>query len=360
MTSIRYSIPTFSAAAILSLSAGRTLLLAALLCIFFQKDASAQCTLNSAGCGGYTVTISIAPLNVVPSATNCQNGYNYNVKFSYSISVSGINTCYNGDIGIQPQIICGNDNNGYYTISVPAPKVGDPATTSTYTGVITTSGNPFRAAADCNSATPASLNCNSLLINAYGPGLSYGAYPCSLAAALPIEISAFSAHCAAGNTVLEWITATENNNDYFTVERSADAIEWVNVGRIEGAGYSARRYNFSDVQTYKGDSYYRLKQTDYDGKYSYSPVVSVRNCQGTSRENDFSIYPNPAAGEFNLQFSGQAEDVRFVEVYNLMGLKILHQENYESSIDLSDKPGGNYIVNLVLNDQVISKKIMLK
>ena len=131
-----------------------------------QYFASAQCTISSSGCGGYTVQVSITPTTIVTSSATCPFGYNYNVTFNYSITVSGSNTCWNGNIGIQPQIFCNSQNNGYYTINVPAPTVGVPST-NTYTGTLTTTTNPYNSNTDCTSATPLSLNCNSTNITIF-------------------------------------------------------------------------------------------------------------------------------------------------------------------------------------------------
>jgi len=98
------------------------------------KDANAQCLVKATGCGEYTVNISFNPIDIVPSTTNCPFGYNYNVQFSYSVTVSGVNTCSNGNIGIQPQITCDRQSNGNFDFSVPAPIVGNPSTSVTYTG----------------------------------------------------------------------------------------------------------------------------------------------------------------------------------------------------------------------------------
>ena len=143
-----------------------------------QYFASAQCTISSSGCGGYTVQVSITPTTIVTSSATCPFGYNYNVTFNYSITVSGSNTCWNGNIGIQPQIFCNSQNNGYYTINVPAPTVGVPST-NTYTGTLTTTTNPYNSNTDCASATPLSLNCNSTNITIYGPGISTTTVSCS-------------------------------------------------------------------------------------------------------------------------------------------------------------------------------------
>jgi hypothetical protein len=111
--------------------------------------------------------------------------------------------------------------------------------------------------------------------------------------ALPIELLSFTATLSNSQrqVELEWATASESNNDYFTVERSADGINWEFVKETEGAGNSVAllTYDEIDEDPIMGVSYYRLKQTDFDGEFSYSPIVSVE----LLAENELTVYPNP-------------------------------------------------------------------
>ena len=94
---------------------------------------------------------------------------------------------------------------------------------------------------------------------------------------LPIELLFFDATPNQRVVDLNWATASELNNDYFTIERSKDGITWEALETISGAGTTNQRseYNSIDALPFAGISYYRLKQTDYDGAYSYSAIKSV-------------------------------------------------------------------------------------
>ncbi|MFP4288832.1 MAG: hypothetical protein ACLFQS_06215 [Bacteroidales bacterium] len=94
---------------------------------------------------------------------------------------------------------------------------------------------------------------------------------------LPIELLYFKAKAVSGQVYLEWGTATEINNDYFTIERSMDGINWEVITFETGAGNSnhTRHYSFTDQFPVDGISYYRLKQTDYDGKFEYFQPAAV-------------------------------------------------------------------------------------
>ncbi len=95
---------------------------------------------------------------------------------------------------------------------------------------------------------------------------------------LPIELISFSAEPKDEDVITEWVTASEINNDYFTVERSINGVNFVPLDNINGAGNSTHvlNYKFIDENPLAGISYYRLKQTDYDGKFTYSHKVAVK------------------------------------------------------------------------------------
>lgn len=103
--------------------------------------------------------------------------------------------------------------------------------------------------------------------------------PCGTCGAfvLPIELSRFNAEIKDKNVQLTWATESEHNNDYFTIERSADAATWEDVIKIKSKGNSQSQMMYATLDTspLSGVSYYRLKQTDYDGQYKYSDIVAV-------------------------------------------------------------------------------------
>lgn len=96
---------------------------------------------------------------------------------------------------------------------------------------------------------------------------------------LPIELLTFSGVPSGKTNRLSWSCATETNNDYFTVERSADGIEWIKIGEVDGAGTSSSQtnYNFTDGNPVDGISYYRLTQTDYNGTAETFNIIAVEN-----------------------------------------------------------------------------------
>ena len=117
---------------------------------------------------------------------------------------------------------------------------------------------------------------------------------------LPIELIDFSAIIKNDKTVaLSWQTASERNNDYFTIERTIDGENWTAIQVIQGAGYSTEilSYSTEDFLSDKGIYYYRLKQTDFDGAFTYSDVRAVT----VNQENEaLTVFPNPTKGIFTI------------------------------------------------------------
>lgn len=114
---------------------------------------------------------------------------------------------------------------------------------------------------------------------------------------LPVELLSFEGRATSPTSaLLEWSTATERDNDHFTLERSVDAENWLPVGVVDGAGSSTeeRRYSLEDTEAPGGLCYYRLRQTDLDGASSLSGAISVR-FETITNASPFA-YPNPSDG----------------------------------------------------------------
>jgi hypothetical protein len=103
---------------------------------------------------------------------------------------------------------------------------------------------------------------------------------------LPIELLYFKGSEYNSENILHWSTASEDNNDYFTIEKTKDGIDWEVLDREPGAGNSSNQLYYSSVDENVGSiiNYYRLKQTDYDGKFKYSDIISIDNRNKTSKE----------------------------------------------------------------------------
>ncbi|HXH19688.1 MAG TPA: T9SS type A sorting domain-containing protein, partial [Chitinophagales bacterium] len=133
---------------------------------------------------------------------------------------------------------------------------------------------------------------------------------------IPIELLNFNATLGNGVVSLQWSTASETNNAFFTVEKSNGA-DFMEVAKISGSGNSSVEKNYTavDDKPYTGISYYRLKQTDFDGNSKYSEVISVNNI---SAKTQMAFFPNPSEGVFKLKFFSPVPKVDLV-IYSQQG-----------------------------------------
>ncbi|MFT6997775.1 MAG: hypothetical protein ACJAQ4_001531 [Cryomorphaceae bacterium] len=185
---------------------------------------------------------------------------------------------------------------------------------------------------------------------------------------LPIKLISFTAAVKDAFVELNWSTATENNNDYFNVERSADGINFNSIGRVDGAGNSSQTLNYEivDDTPLNGVSYYRLRQTDYDGKNSYSELEAV---EFDSRNGfNFKIYPNPNNGErFSIDIN-ENNYILLVVMYDILGKELYSEvifttdsHKYVYAIEPSQKlKPGVYLVAVTSNNGTHKKRLIVK
>ena len=166
---------------------------------------------------------------------------------------------------------------------------------------------------------------------------------------LPISLVKFEARVINNNQVkLDWATASEVNNDYFTIERSIDAVNWENIQEIEGAGNSSLHLDYAaiDRNPSLGTSYYRLKQTDFDDRYTYSQLKSVN--VKMSRHAQVVISPNPASTQILIE--GDEEELSQIRICNLYGQDVtkftptINANKTSVLIDLTGLSSGMYLV----------------
>jgi len=154
---------------------------------------------------------------------------------------------------------------------------------------------------------------------------------------LPIQLLRFTAQSTGNAVELNWSTATEENNDYFSIQRSIDGNEFEEIGRMKGAGmsYSQIDYRYTDTRPLPGLVYYRLRQTDFDLKSTYSDMVSV----DVAVDADFVITPNIGKAGVEMKLSATGEYV----VYNSLGV-IVQQVQDASQIQTDGMVSGVYFV----------------
>ena len=165
---------------------------------------------------------------------------------------------------------------------------------------------------------------------------------------LPIELLSFDLAVNNNKTVtLNWITASETNNKGFEIERSTDAEHWDILTFIKGAENSneLRSYSFIDQQPNKAN-YYRLKQIDFDGAFSFSPIRFI-----SFEENikNISVFPNPTSSTINL-VGLQANQIAKIELYNYMGAYITDFPIETNHFSVDAFPKGIYIIHITFNN----------
>tara|TARA_B100000809_G_scaffold57883_2_gene54092 strand:+ start:391 stop:1446 length:1056 start_codon:yes stop_codon:yes gene_type:complete len=325
-----------------------------IIALLFSLNLNAQSIFSSCG---YTVSISYNPVAIVPSSSSCLWGYNFNISFNYLITVQGINTCWNGSVILQPRITCSTLPNYFYGLNILAPTVGAPFSTTTYSGTITTTTNSWTALTNCATATPSSMGCTGCSYSASGPGIPNNNYACSFVAGLPIELVSFTGNCNSKSVSLNWTTASEINNDYFTIERAQDAINFKELRKFDGAANNNRtiNYSFIDPEPLTGTSYYRLKQTDFDGQFNYFNTIAV-TCQG--KIGEIYIYPNPNNGSFIIEAAELNADIT---ILNSLGEKIIHQKNSskKTEFNLSYLSNGIYFIQMSSAKESVTRKFSI-
>jgi hypothetical protein len=148
---------------------------------------------------------------------------------------------------------------------------------------------------------------------------------------LPISLQSFDAELKNGMVEVKWSTAMEKNNDYFTIERAAEGeLQFDSISFTYGAGNSNNLLHYQDIDPnpLPGVSYYRLKQTDFDRKFSYSSVVRIVN----NKDFTLSIYPNPAMESLPvyLALEGKKDKNVYITISDVTGRVM-----YSGAADLS-------------------------
>lgn len=185
---------------------------------------------------------------------------------------------------------------------------------------------------------------------------------CGTGNPFPIELLSFEAERRDEQVVLNWATASENNNDFFTIERSQDGFQFEEIQKVASLGNSQqkRAYQTIDAQPLQGANYYRLKQTDLDGQFSYSHTVLVAFYTG-----EVEIYPNPVHnGEaITIAFEMAERGTVSLSLNNILGQEVskstttLAKGRHEQSLNIQDLRQGYYLLKLKIGNKTIVQKI---
>lgn len=287
---------------------------------------------------GYTYKGSLTGRDVedCPSFESCNTGSRFVLDSLYEGTVLYYN--YGGETGVR-QLALGDTIHNY-----------DPSELVIY------------ASEGLGMATPVGFT-YSIVDNA-GFSSSAVTYTIFTESALPVELLYFIATTEDCKVKLSWASASELNNDYFEVERSADAKVWKQIGRIDGNGTSSARhdYGFEDTDIQAGTLYYRLKQVDFDGTTEYHKTISVDGKKCSSYE--VKVYPNPASVQFTVEVQDEIlkDASRQIILTDVEGREILRINSSEdiTKIDVSNLPTGTYLVRILSGkESIIIKQVIV-
>ncbi len=239
---------------------------------------------------------------------------------------------------------------------------------------------PFTVTTDIDGATVASATDNSFVISGISNGTAYsvsvtdsGDPECSTTESsavgtcetVDIELLSFEGSVEVDGNLLQWVTATETNNDFFTLERSADGINFAPIATIEGNGtvYSAIAYEFTDKDYLAGANYYRLSQTDYDGSVTICSEVILLE-RGDVSFVVTNLLPNPTIGELNVVLNTKESNSFVAAVYDITG-KMVFTAVMEAeagfntfAIDTDNLSSGTYLLTVANGQEVSTQKFV--
>lgn len=171
---------------------------------------------------------------------------------------------------------------------------------------------------------------------------------------LPVELVYFRAQVQGQKVQLQWLTASEEDNKAFVVERSADGKAFTEIGTVPGAGTTLQeqRYTFVDAKPLPAANYYRLKQVDYDGDIAYSGTELVNMQLFTTGIPTLQAWPNPFKGTLHLLVQANTAQEATIKLSDVRGRQVYTSQLYlqtganELELQLKDLPSGLYILRV--------------
>lgn len=221
----------------------------------------------------------------------------------------------------------------------------------------------FYAKYKSNSGTSRTVWFNNITTDGNVVIDSYGPTP------LPVELNSFTGKTTAKGIALNWTTATEVNNYGFDVERKSAGNDWEKIAFISGNGNSNSPKSYSYIDSYaelkSKVNFYRLKQIDSDGKFSYSQEISIK-AEMAPNSLKLNSYPNPFNPATTINFVLPENGRVNLSVYNSLGQKVseIFNGNLEAGVnevrfDGSNLPSGAYFIRLVTPTGQTAKKVLL-
>ncbi|MDA3911633.1 MAG: hypothetical protein PF448_09775 [Bacteroidales bacterium] len=182
---------------------------------------------------------------------------------------------------------------------------------------------------------------------------------------LPVELVDFSAFTLQNKVILNWVTASEKNNEKFILQRSSNGVDFENIAEIKGHGdsYETIQYQYTDEKPLQGISYYRLKQVDFDGTLSLTYPVSVEVEVDELSKPSFDLWMSTQF--LNVSFINNVDGAS-VRVVDMTGRTMIKENIYPGishvEFDMSKYPasGDLIFVSVMMNGELSTQKIILK
>ena len=200
--------------------------------------------------------------------------------------------------------------------------------------------------------------CNVPLLFASAiPGATYGCVVYSLGT-VPVKLINFSLNSTGTNSsIIKWTSSNEQGIIKYTVQRSKDSRNFLDITTLSGNGSNSNTYSYTDRSAQEGIVYYRIKITEITGSVSFSETALVKN------QNSFgvSIYPNPADNAFKVTIPGQFLPAKVI-LYNSIG-KIIYSANApQSTLSINEHfPKGIYAIKVIGNkNAVITQTLIIR
>lgn len=183
--------------------------------------------------------------------------------------------------------------------------------------------------------------------------------------ALPVNLTDFSVVCTGKGALVQWKTASEENSHRFEIETSLNGVDgWNKIAEVNAAGNSAavKQYKFTDAIK-RGVIFYRLRQVDKDGKFTYSYVVKL-NCEGNTP--GLSVYPVPATDVLNVVLQAENNGKATIKILDVTGkafktlqTTVLRGPN-KITFDVKGLIAGQYILRVEKGDEVETIKVLIQ